>query len=365
MALRLIKDAGSLARIISTDQLVAHSAMALLRFTVLLFLVASAVLAQTQALNDTDRDADPVGYPPNEESDNYPSNEKPVEYPSHIDYPINENPINETIENSLFHETLSIVPKCAADYPRMDPGRRKSFQNLTPRPGAVCTRADGYFVTTSWLPNRKFVYLYDTCGWMEKQINLPARVLYSAGCVFIGNKLFYADYNGKRILQFTSDGVYQKVFATGQKFLRFTAQGNLLYTTIWPSKQVLAYDINTSNIEYRFETTTAYARGLAFDPTGYLHVSTWGKVIEVFTFKGYKVGQRLYPQLARADGILIDSNHYLIVADRGRKQVFIFNHSGLMTKRMTGFGDPLDVAMGYKCGYLLVGDYARSGVYLL
>ena len=223
--------------------------MALLRFTVLLFLVASAVLAQTQASNDTDRDADPVDYPPNEESDDYlsneesddypsseesdgyPSNEKPVEYPSHTEYPIDENHFNETTENS---DSLSIVPKCAADYRRMSPSRRKSFQNLTPRPGAVCTRADGYFVTTSWLPNRRFVYLYDTCGWMKKRINLPRRVLYSAGCVFTRSKLFYADFNGRRILQFTSNGVYQRVFATGHRFLRFTARGNLLYTTIHP-----------------------------------------------------------------------------------------------------------------------------------
>ena len=354
--------------------------MALLRFTVLLFLVASAVLAQTQAFNDTDREADPVDYPHNEESDDYlsseesddypsseesdgyPSNEKPVEYPSRTDYPIDENHFNETIENS---DSLSIVPKCAADYRRMSPSRRKSFQNLTPRPGAVCTRADGYFVTTSWLPNRRFVYLYDTCGWMKKRINLPRRVLYSAGCVFTRSKLFYADFNGRRILQFTSNGVYQRVFATGHRFLRFTARGNLLYTTIHPSKRILAYNIRTRRIQYRLATTSANARGLAFGPGGYLHVSTWGKIVEFFTYQGHKVGQHRYPQLARADGILIDSNYYTIIADRGRRQVFVFTHTGVLTKRITGFGDPLDVAMGYRCGYLLVADIRRSGVYLL
>ena len=219
----------------------------------------------------------------------------------------------------------------------MSPSRRKSFQNLTPRPGAVCTRADGYFVTTSWLPNRRFVYLYDTCGWMKKRINLPRRVLYSAGCVFTRSKLFYADFNGRRILQFTSNGVYQRVFATGHRFLRFTARGNLLYTTIHPSKRILAYNIRTRRIQYRLATTSANARGLAFGPGGYLHVSTWGKIVEFFTYQGHKVGQHRYPQLARADGILIDSNYYTIIADRGRRQVFCFHSHGCADQKNNWF----------------------------
>ena len=326
--------------------------MAMIRSTLLLFVVASSfllvqILASTNL--ETVDDVDPIDVT----VDDYPTDD---EFEDFIDNGTGDSAVNET---------LPPVPTCSADYPRMDPKRRKSFQNLTPRPHAVCVRADGFFVATSWLPNRKFVFLYDTCGWMVKQINLPARVLYSGGCVFTRNKLFYGDWNGRRILQFTSSGTYQKVFATGQKFLRFTARGNLLYTTIWPSKKVLAYNINTGNIAYRFETTTGNSRGLAFDPSGYLHVSTWGKVVEIFTYRGHKVGQHLYPQLARADGLVIDSNHYLIISDQVRRQVFVFNHAGLLTKRITGFAQPVDVAMGYKCGYLLVADYRRSGVYLL
>ena len=331
--------------------------MAMIRSTLLLFLVASSfLLVQTLASTslETLHDDDPMNVTVDE-------NLADDEFEDFIDNDFIDNGIGD----SAINETLPPVPTCSADYPRMNPKRRKSFQNLTPRAAAVCVRADGFFVTTSWLPNRKFVFLYDTCGWMVKQINLPARVLYSAGCVFARNKLFYADYNGRRILQFTSSGTYERVFAAGHKFLRFTARGNLLYTTIWPSKKILAYNIITRNIAYRFETTTANARGLAFDPTGYLHVSTWGKVVEMFTFRGHKVGQHLYPQLARADGLLIDSNHYSIISDRSRRQVFVFTHTGLLTKRITGFGDPLDVAMGYKCGYLLVADIRHSGVYLL
>ena len=195
---------------------------------------------------------------------------------------------------------------------------------------------------------------------MKKRINLPRRVLYSAGCVFTRSKLFYADHNGRRILQFTSNGVYQRVSATGHRFLRFTARGNLLYTTMHPSKRILAYNIRTRRIQYRLATTSANARGLAFGPGGYLHVSTWGKIVEFFTYQGHEVGQHRDPQLDRADGILIDSNYYTIIADRGRRQVFVFTHTGVLTKRITGFGDPLDVAMGYRCGYLLFNKLQTS-----
>ena len=326
--------------------------MAMIRSTLLLFLVASSFLL-VQILASTNLET---------LDDEDPMNVTVDENPTDDGF---EDFIDNGIGDSAVNDTLPSVLTCSADYPRMDPKRRKSFQNLTPRPHGVCVRADGFFVTASWLPNRKYVFLYDTCGWMVKQINLPARVLYSGGCVFTRNKLFYGDVDGRRILQFTSSGTYEKVFATGQKFLRFTVRKNLLYATMIPSKKVLAYNINTGNIAYRFETTTGYARGLAFDPTGYLHVSTWGKVVEMFTYKGFKVGQHLYPQLARADGLLIDSNHYSIITDRPHRQVLVFNHAGLLTKRITGFGNPLDVAMGYKCSYLLVADYSHNGVYLL
>ena len=52
-----------------------------------------------------------------------------------------------------------------------------------------------------------------------------------------------------------------------------------------------------------------------------VHVSIWGKNIEIFTFDGHKVQQVTYPQLSTADGILVDGGTYTIIADRGRRQV--------------------------------------------
>ena len=322
----------------SRDLYPTHTTM--LRATVLLCLVASAVVTHSLAAL---QDIDPI--------DN-----------NSTDYPIDDT-IDD--DDGFINNILSAVPKCAADYPRMSIANRKTILNGSPRPHAICVRADGCFVAAVALANRPYVYMYDTCGWIKKKIMLPNRFPATSGCAFTSTKLFYSSYVGKKIYQFTYDGVYEKVFATGVQFLRLTTYKNLLYATIWPSKQVRAYNTATGRLVYHFETTTGNSRGLAFDPTGYLHVTTWGRVIELFTYKGYKIGQRTYPQLRIADGILIDSNHYMIVADHGRRQVLVFTHGGLLTKRITGFNQPADVAMGYRCGYLIVADYSRGYIYLL
>ena len=48
----------------------------------------------------------------------------------------------------------------------------------------------------------------------------------------------------RKILQFSINGKYQKVFAIGVKFLRLTTRDNKLYTTIQTSKQIRIYDVN-------------------------------------------------------------------------------------------------------------------------
>ena len=100
-------------------------------------------------------------------------------------------------------------------------------------------------------------------------------------------------------MQFSIDGKYEKVFASGIPFLRLTTYNDsLLYSSIYLTKKVHAYDTTTGNLKYHFKTTTAIARGLAFDPDGYLHVSTGGRVVELFTYEGFKVGQKPILSLA-------------------------------------------------------------------
>ena len=309
----------------------------MLRATVLLCLVASAVLTQSLAA---------------------------AQYNGPTDDTIATD--SSQLRDSSTNGKWSAVPKCAADYPRMSVADRKVFQNGSPSPQAVCIRADGYFVAAVLRSNLKFVFMFDTCGWIKKKIMLPSRSGDATGCAFTSTKFYYALYTDRKILQFSIDGKYEKVFATGFQFLRLTTYNDsLLYSSIYSTKKVRAYDTTTGNLKYTFETSTGQARGLAFDPAGYLHVSTWSKVVDKFTYQGFKIGEKSYPDVYIADGILIDSNYYILIANRYRNEVLIYTQAGLLTKKITGFSQPLDLVMGYKCGYLIVADIGRNGVYLL
>ena len=189
--------------------------------------------------------------------------------------------------NVMANDTLSRisdVPTCAADYQRMSIERPRFLQKRLTGAHAICVRAkDGAFVTAVWKSNPEFVYLFNRMGWMMKLIELPKGTTFSTGCTFTNDKLFYANTRGDKILQFSSDGLYEKEFATGSKFLRLTTRENLLYTTIEGSKEVRAYDTNTGEVVYSFETINHDARGLAFTPktSKFLLVSTWSNIVGI------------------------------------------------------------------------------------
>ena len=67
--------------------------------------------------------------------------------------------------------------------------------------------------------------------------------------------------------------------------MRITTRGDRLYTSIEYTCNVRMYEISSGNFLSSFSLTTGNARGLAFDPSGYLHVSTWGKTVEVFNYQ--------------------------------------------------------------------------------
>ena len=262
----------------------------------------------------------------------------------------------------------AVVQNCQANYVTMDPNLPKSLiqqPGSLANPHAICVNPiNGDFLVTYWQP-RTFVYLFDSCGWIKKKIELPSTARsQSCGCAFLGSKLFYSATRNKKILQFTSEGVYEKVFATGYYFIYMTTKGSRLYTSIDLTKVVRVYDTTNGNLVTHFEATSGNTRELAFDPQGYLHVATGGKTVEIFTHDGHKVHQITYPQVRIADGITIDNATYTILVDRGSKQVQVYNYNNLLVNRITGFNNPTGVAMGYKCGYLLVADFGR-GIYML
>ena len=151
----------------------------------------------------------------------------------------------------------------------------------------------------------------------------------------------------KKKLQFTSEGVYEKVFVTGYKFIYMTTRGLWLYTSIGLARAVHVYDTANGNLVTHFEATSGNTHQLAFNPQGYLHVATWGKNVEIFTHDGHKIHQITYSQVGYADSLTIDNSTYTILVDRSSKQVQVYNHNNLLVNRITGFNNSTGVAMGY------------------
>lgn len=278
-------------------------------------------------------------------------------------------PTNDTVDENLSKvlEDLSAVPCCVTNYAKLSRQDAKLVLRISthPSPTALCTKSNGDFVASYWRASLRFVYLFNKHGWVKKKVMLPTGTAYSAGCAFSSTNLFYVDYNRRRILQFSDEGKYQKIFTTGAQFLQLKARDDMLYATILNSKEVRVYDVNNGKLMKSFQTTTANARGLAFDPAGYLHVSTLGKTVEVFNQDDTKALEITYPELSAADGLLVDSFYFTVIADRGRRQVLVYNHARKLVKRMTGFSLPVDVAIGYNCNSLLVSDQNGNAIYFL
>ena len=140
-------------------------------------------------------------------------------------------------------------------------------------------------------------------------------------------------------------------------------QGNQLYVSIEFQKTIRMYDTTNGNLITHFQAS-GDTRGLAIDPQGYLRVAMYGKNVDIFTHDGHKVQRITYPQVSSLDGIAMDNETYSILVDRGAREIKIYNYNNLLVNRITGFGNPTDTAMGYKCVYLIVTDYGR-GIYML
>ena len=319
----------------------------MLRATVLLCLVTSAVLTQSLASPYTAQGTDPI------------------DGNTILDYPSDSSQLRDGSINDTLSE-ISGIPTCSADYTTMSIANRKVFQNIIRKPFAICVRSDGCFVATSYIPNLQYVYLFDPCGWVKKKIALPPGTANGVGCAFTPTNLFYSVTPGNKILQFTNDGGYQNDFAVGFAASRMATSGYLLYTSISGTKRIVAFDTINRRVVYSFFTTNGEARGLAFDRNGNLHVTTFGNVVELFTPQGQQMTQTVYPEIGKADGIAVDSNFYRIITDTGNlRQVLVFDRVHRLVRRITGFNTPADVALGNRCTCLIVADLFAEVIYLL
>ena len=247
--------------------------------------------------------------------------------------------------------------------------------------GGVCVAPNGNFlmVPHGFFQGRKYMYIMAPWGLRVTKLKLPVHTkwykscekvgIYYGDCVFTKNAIYITmRSNGDspckpdKILKFTADGKFVKIMATGAAFLRLTTGGGYLYSTVRNSKDVLVYDMATDRQIRRFQLTSGNGRGLAFDMSGNLHVATFGKTVEVFTYKGKKLRQTTYKELTQADGIVVDNENNILIADRAGK-VFVFNRANKLIKKIDPPGSyPMyDVDIGYKCTLLVVNP---TGTYL-
>ena len=139
----------------------------------------------------------------------------------------------------------------------------------------LCQRLDGICKLINAV-YRNHLISTSSCMTSDKnKIILPNVIGAATGSAFTSTKLFYSTFPNRKYCSSPDDGVYEKEFVTGYEFYRLTTRkDSLLYSTIFVTKKIHAYDIATGNLKYRFAITAGEARGLAFDPRGYLHVTT-------------------------------------------------------------------------------------------
>ena len=318
----------------------------MLRATVLLCLVTSAVLTQSLAITDTTQSNDPI------------DDGTIVDYLSDSQLR-DDGSINDTLSR------LSGLPVCSTDYSRMSIANRKMIQQISSKPFSICVRYDGYFVAASDYPNLPYFYMFDPHGWVKRRIKLPFGTPEGAGCAFTPTSLFYSA--GNEILQFSNDGkISQGVFVGGFQFFRIATQGYMLYTTVRNSRQILAYNTRARTYVRNFFTTNGDAHDLAFDPDGNLHVTTFTSFVERFTPQGQLIlPVRSFPAISKGDGITVDSNFYTIITDPTKKYVMVFDNLQRLVKTISGFDTPAAVAQGFLCSCLIVTDTGPSAIYLL
>ena len=260
--------------------------------------------------------------------------------------------------------TVPVIP-CSGDYSRMSIQNARMQPLQIFRPFAICVRFDGFFVATILAFNVRNVFLFDPNGNIFSRITLPPGTSPGTGCAFNFRNLFYSA--GNKILQFTSDGRYQRVFKQGHSFYRLATQGtNALYASVLNSNQIFMYDPTNDGYENSFRIQSQYALGMAF-AFGYLHVT----VVEIVRAGGQPVKRLAYPLLRRGLGIETDSKGNTMITDYVDHRVLIYstaipiNRFPNLIRTIDGFSNPTDVALSFQCSFLMVADEGRNLLYRL
>ena len=234
-----------------------------------------------------------------------------------------------------------------------------------PQAHGICVAPNGNFAVISH-NNAKKVRIYYCYGKLMKEVDLSKHGFNAAtDCAFTDQRLFVADYNGKKVYELSTLGEFVRIFATGLYFVRMAACQDRLYVTINSGGQnVLVYNTNGGLIR-RISVPANHARGVIVGIDGNLHVSNWQrKQVYVYTPEGRRVSVTTYNELQYADGIAMDTAGNVLIADHSKGKVEVYSPCGALIKTIrTGTRHSVDVEIGND-GTVMVADYATSKVFM-
>ena len=234
-----------------------------------------------------------------------------------------------------------------------------------PKAHGICVAPNGNFAVISYNTAKK-VRIYYSCGKLMKVVDLSKHGFNAAtDCAFTDQRLFVADYNGKKVYELSTLGEFVRIFATGLYFIRMAACQDRLYVTINSGGQnVLVYNTNGGLI--RHVSVPAYqARGIAVGIDGNLYVTNLGrKQVYVYTPEGRRVSVTTYNELQYADGLAMDTAGNVFIADYSKGKVEVYSPCGALIKTIrTGTRHSVDVEIGND-GTVLVADEGSSKVFM-
>ena len=235
-----------------------------------------------------------------------------------------------------------------------------------PNPHGICVAPNGNFAVVLHNYKAKKVRIYYSCGKLMKEVDLSKHgLIRGSDCAFTDQRLFVADYNGRKVYELSTLGEFVRIFATGIHLVRMAACQDRLYLTIpHGGHNLLVYHTNGRLIR-RISVPANQARGVIVGIDGNLHVSNWQrKQVYVYTPEGRRVGVTTYNEVHLADGIAMDTAGNLLIADHARGKVEVYSPCGTLIKTIqTGGRHAVDVKIGND-GTVLVADYASSKVFM-
>ena len=233
-----------------------------------------------------------------------------------------------------------------------------------PQAHGICVAHNGKFAVISWNTDRKFRIYNSQAGLLKTAVLPPGSR--PDDCAFAPSGIYISDPASKRLLKYSTRGVFIKAISTFVYYYnRFTWCNNYLYATIPPLKKIAIFynDKEIQKLDIKTKDIVSARGGLAFDTHGDLYAALPPNKVQVFNIHGKPKDVLVFNEVGVIDGLVIDYGNNMVVADRmSPSSVKIFSPYGVLIKKITGFNFTSDVDISVD-GSLMVADWVESKLY--